>query len=181
MYSSSNTTPCTLLLLVGLKGAGKTFIGGVLESYLRVKFLRIEPLFLDLMRSQPSLEGVDLERRGFQIVLNHLDELARNDPVLCIESTGVALTFSEFLATLQRHFRVILVHVKAPPETCIQRVMNRDSSAHIPVSDHRLREINDRAAQVRLPWDLEIDNSTFQTETAIVERVVAGSAGLFTT
>ncbi|OKH20453.1 hypothetical protein NIES593_18930 [Hydrococcus rivularis NIES-593] len=49
--------------------------------------------------------------------------------------------------------------------------MMRDTSAHIPVSDHRLKKINERALLVELPWDLEIDNSEFQDETAIVESV----------
>jgi hypothetical protein len=49
--------------------------------------------------------------------------------------------------------------------------MTRDTSAHIPVSDHRLREINERALLVDLPWDLEIDNSEFQDEAVIVQSV----------
>jgi hypothetical protein len=32
-------------------------------------------------------------------------------------------------------------------------------------------EINERASLVNLPWDLEIDNSQFQDEAAIVESV----------
>jgi hypothetical protein len=39
--------------------------------------------------------------------------------------------------------------------------MIRDASAHIPVSDHRLKEINERALLVDLLWDLETDNSEF--------------------
>ena len=42
-------------MLVGLKGVGKTFIGSVLEKYLDVKFLRIEPIFLEVMRLAPEL------------------------------------------------------------------------------------------------------------------------------
>jgi hypothetical protein len=49
--------------------------------------------------------------------------------------------------------------------------MARDASVHIPVSDHRLKEINQRALQVELPWDLEIDNSEFQDELAIVQSI----------
>ncbi len=45
IYRSFNTNPCVLLLLVGLKGAGKTFIGHVLEKQLEIEFLQIEPIF----------------------------------------------------------------------------------------------------------------------------------------
>lgn len=171
MYASSNTKPCHLLLLVGLKGAGKTFIGGVLEKHLEVKFLRIEPIFLELLRQEPGLAGIEFEQRGFQIVLAKLDELAQSHSTLCMESTGTALTFAELLAALHQGFWVSLIHIKTPLDTCIERVMTREASVHIPVSDHRLREINERALQVELPWDLEIDNSTFQGERAIVQSV----------
>jgi shikimate kinase len=171
MYSSFNTKPCNLVLLVGLKGSGKTFAGGVLEKYLDVKFLRIEPIFLELLRREPELAGIPLEQRGFKMVLEKLDELAQSNSTLCIESTGTAHTFPELLVALRQGFRVFIVHVKAPLETCIERVMTRDASAHIPVSDHRLKEINECALLVNLPWDLEIDNSEFQDETAIVESV----------
>lgn len=171
MYSSANTKPCNLLLLVGLKGSGKTFIGSVLDKHLDIQFLRIEPMFLEIMRQEPELAGIPLERRGFQSVLEKLDELAQSHSNLCIESTGTAHTFPELLLALHQGFRVFIIHVKAPLDTCIERVMRRDASAHIPVSDHRLREINEQALLVTLPWDLEIDNSEFQDEVAIVESV----------
>lgn len=140
---------------MGLKGAGKTFTGGVVEKYLDVKFLRIEPIFLEILRQEPELAGIPLEQRGFQIVLEKLDELAQSNSTLCIESTGAAHTFPELLAALRQGFRVFMVHMKAPLDTCIERVMTKDASAHIPVSDHRLKEINERALLVDLPWDLD--------------------------
>lgn len=171
MYSSSNTKQCTLLLLVGLKGVGKTFIGSLLEKHLDVKFLRVEPIFLELMRLEPELAGIDLEKRGFQIVLDKLDELAQVNDTLCIESTGTAHTFLQFLTALSQGFRVLIIRIQAPFNTCIERVMTRDKSLHIPVSDDRLREINERALLVNLTWDLEINNSEFEDEDVIVESV----------
>ena len=90
MYSSSNQNPCHLLLLVGLKGVGKTFVGDVLERSLAIKFLRIEPLFLELMRQEPELQGIALEQRGFQLVLDKVDAIAQTHPLICMESTGAA-------------------------------------------------------------------------------------------
>ena len=171
MNASLNTKQCILLLLVGLKGAGKTFIGTLLEKHLIVKFLRIEPIFLEIMRSEPQLAGIDLEKQGFQIVLETLDNLAINHPILCIESTGTAYTFPELLTALQNKFKVFLIQIQTPFETCIERVKTRETSVHIPVSDHRLREINQVASTVNLPWDLVIDNSEFHNEPAIVQAI----------
>ncbi|WP_254567319.1 hypothetical protein [Oscillatoria sp. HE19RPO] len=87
MYFSTNTTPCTLLILVRLKGAGKSFIGKTLEKSLPIKFVLIESIFLDVIQKCPHLQGSDLEQPGFTQVLKTLDYLALTHPVLCIEST----------------------------------------------------------------------------------------------
>lgn len=160
-----------LLLLVGPKGAGKTFIGDILERHLGLAFLRIEPIFLGILRREPELEGIELERRGFQAVLEKLDELAHSREVLCIESTGTARTLPELLAALRRRFEVRLIRVRSPLDVCLERIRSRDASLHIPVSDDRVMEINEIAARVELPWDLEIDNSDLQEEAAIVQAV----------
>lgn len=171
MYRIKPHPSCNLLLLVGLKGAGKTFLGGVLEKYLGIKFLRIEPLFLELMRGEPDLAGIPLEQKGFQRVIDQLNELSEDYNHLCIESTGAACTFPELLAALRQGYRVLLIRVKAPLNVCTERVMSRDTAAHIPVSDDRLQAINAVASQVSLPWNLEIDNTTFQDESALVKAV----------
>lgn len=171
MYFSTNTTPCTVLILVGLKGAGKSFIGKTLEKSLPIKFILIESIFLDLMQKFPHLQGAELEQAGFTKVLKTLDDFALNHPVLCIESTGTAPTFPEWLDALNQGFKVLLIQVKAPLETCNQRVLNRDGSIHIPVSVSRLREINERSLTVNLPWDLKLDNSEFQAEADFVQAV----------
>ncbi|HEY9816669.1 MAG TPA: AAA family ATPase [Candidatus Obscuribacterales bacterium] len=171
MYSSSNTRTCTLLILVGPKGAGKTFIGTALESHLKIKFLNIESIFLDLLRQKPDLNGIAMEHQGFQLVLDQLDKLALIHPTLCIESTGTAQTFSDLMATIRQHFRVVLVRVYAPLETCLERVKARDAAIHLPVSEARLRQINAYAAAVTAPWDVELDNSAFLPETAIAQAI----------
>jgi len=52
----------------------------------------------------------------------------------------------------------------------LERVMARDASVHIPISNHQLREINERALLVDLLWGLVIDNSEFQDERAIAHQ-----------
>ncbi len=160
-----------LLMLVGLKGSGKTFMGQVLEQAQVLKFLKIEPIFLELLHQQPNLTGIALEKTGFTVVLQHLDELASTHPLLCIESTGTAYTFAAFLSTLRQKFRVYLIRVHAPLEVCLERVMARDSSQQIPVTPQRVRAINEVALQVNLPWDLEIDNTQFLTELQLIQII----------
>ncbi|WP_254567320.1 hypothetical protein [Oscillatoria sp. HE19RPO] len=77
----------------------------------------------------------------------------------------------EWLDALNQSFKVLLIQVKAPFETCIQRVLDRDSSIHLPVSVSRLKEINEQALMVNLPWDLKLDNSEGLAEADFVQAV----------
>ena len=80
MYFSSNKKQCTLLMLVGLKGVGKTFIGSVLEKYLDVKFLRIEPIFLEVMGVEPELQGIALEKTRIPNCVNRTRSVSTTIP-----------------------------------------------------------------------------------------------------
>ncbi len=43
-----------LYILIGLKGSGKTYIGNLVDWHSRIKFLRVEPIWLNL---QPGEDG----------------------------------------------------------------------------------------------------------------------------
>jgi predicted kinase len=158
----------TLILLVGPKGAGKTFVGSVLEADLGVGFLRVEPIFLAVQREHP--EGVDGSSRGYAKVEVALRQLACHHTVMCIETTAASRVFTDFLAALRRQYRVIPVSITAPVQVCANRVRTRDQDAHIPVSDQRLDEINQRARNLRLAWDLELENDPPLPRHVITER-----------
>jgi cytidylate kinase len=161
----------SIVLLVGPKGAGKTTIGALLARELQVAFLRVEPIYLRTIHAHPDLPQTELEPLGFGAILAAVDDLARTSRVVCFESTGTAGYFPEFLRRLRARYRVYLIRVFAPLEECRWRVLHRDATNHIPVSDDRLQEINRRAAGVMLAWDLEIDNSGTDNERAIVDAV----------
>jgi hypothetical protein len=160
-----------IILLVGPKGVGKTTIGALAEGELGIAFLRVEPIYLSIIEANPHLSGAELEPVGFGALLGAVHELARTRRVICLESTGTAGYFPEFLRQLQVRYRVCLVRVSAPADVCSARVLARDRTDHIPVSDERVEEINRIAAAVSLPWDLEIDNSATGNEGAVVSAL----------
>jgi hypothetical protein len=92
-------------------------------------------------------------------MLEAIDQHAGESPVICLETTGTAGYFPEFLRRLHARYRLRLVRVMAPAEACVARIRQRDRTQHIPVSGARVGEINRLAAAVSLPWDLEVDNS----------------------
>jgi hypothetical protein len=90
---------------------------------------------------------------------------------LAIESTAATNVFSDFFHALRAQYEVLLVSIRAPLDICLERVHSRDQSTHIAVSDDRVSEINERAVKVRLPWDLEIDDSGPAEPEAILAQI----------
>jgi len=156
----------TVLVLVGPKGSGKTHIGALLQRRTGTRFLRVEPLFLEAMQELP---GAGAEARGFKRVEAAVE--AEEADTVALESTGASGHFEAMLGRLRSRHRVLLVAVRAPAETCLERVRTRDSKDHVAVSDHHVEEINRRAAQVSLAWDLVIDNGGPAPEDSIAEAL----------
>jgi hypothetical protein len=163
-----------VVLLTGLKGAGKTHIGEVLARIDGVTFLRVEPLWLR-WRSEEDSEAPGFEAEGYRRVAAEVTRILEREGThtVVIESTAAAPSFSGFLEELQARHRVRLVRVTSDPHRCIRRVGQRDRSIHIDVSDDRLREINQAAALVDLPWEMEFDNDGDPDEAHIVHAFEA--------
>jgi shikimate kinase len=159
-----------VVVLVGPKGSGKTHIGGLVSSALGVRFLRVEPIFLDNMRTS-RLTGTARDAEGYARVAAAIEAALDGDRCVFVEATGASDALPAFLQDLRSRHEVLLVRIRAPLATCLERVHTRDQSAHIPVSDDRVEEINTRAAQVELDWDLEIDNSGPASPEVILDAI----------
>lgn len=147
----------SLVVLVGPKGAGKSTIGAFLAVELGIRFLRVEPLFLEV-RGRLGASHPEYEQRGFEAVLAALRHALASDETVCFESTGASEHFGWLLSELREVARVHLVRVVATPAQCVERIRGRDASIHIPVSDDDVERVNALAARVVLPWSAEVDN-----------------------
>jgi shikimate kinase len=162
--------PRKIIVLVGPKGSGKTFIGTLVSEQLGCRFLRVEPIFLENM-ARSRLTGMALDEEGYACVLAAVASELSAASCLIIESTGASEAFPAFLGELRSRYEVVLVSIRAPLEVCLQRVRDRDQAKHIPVSDDRVLEINTRASRLQLAWDLELENGQPASPAAIVERI----------
>lgn len=68
----------TVLVLIGPKGSGKTYIGSLVDRELGVRFLRVEPVFLENMRSS-HLTGTALDEEGYSRLLAEVDSVLSCD------------------------------------------------------------------------------------------------------
>lgn len=138
-----------LLILVGPKGSGKTYIGGRIEKLTGIKFLRVEPLWLQLN------EGED----GWKKVESEIDLLFLQRDKVAIESLGAGDGFNRMYASLKEKYDVKLIKVRTDLEECLRRVKERDQADHIPVSDENVMEYNRIAVRVEHLWNGLIDNN----------------------
>jgi shikimate kinase len=159
-----------VIVLVGLKGSGKSTIGKLLEARLGIPFIRVEPIYLQVLNTLGASHP-DLEREGFRAILAGLVQALDQHAIICFETTGASGYTPWLLSELGRLAEVLLVQVQADLAQCLERIQSRDSSIHIPVSDDDIERINTMAAQVQYPWAVVIDNKGLLDERAIVDTV----------
>ena len=159
-----------IIVLVGLKGAGKSTIGQLIENRLGAPFVRVEPIYLQV-RLRLGPEHPDLECQGFRAILDYLTQALASHDAICFETTGASAHSSWLLAELCQLAEVLPVQVLSDPSQCLARIHRRDASIHIPASDGEIERINAAAAKVSLPWAAVIDNRGNLDETAIQKTI----------
>lgn len=155
----------TLFILIGPKGTGKTYIGTLVNSQTDIKFLRVEPIWIDYLQNQPK------DRDGWDIVEEEIDKLFTSNDKVMIESLGAGEGFAKFHKSLMNKYKIKLIKVESALDKCLERVRNRDSSNHIPISDDKVEEYNKIAAQVSYNWDLVIDNNELASDLEILQAI----------
>jgi len=156
-----------IIILIGLKGSGKTYIGTLIQDKLGIKFFRVENIWLSLTTERLSNEYII---EGFGKVEKELDRLLKDTDWITIESTGTTDYFTTFLGNIKTRYDVKLVKIKTNPELCLKRVKSRDSSIHVPVSDNIVDKINRDALKVDLQYDLIVNNDK-STDKEIIESI----------
>jgi dephospho-CoA kinase len=144
-----------VLILIGLKGSGKTYIGTLLQEGLDIKFLRVEDIWLSLKSERFTKDYI---KEGFSAVEKEIDKFLTKADCITIESTGITDYFIVFLDRLKTKYTVKLIKIQTSPELCLRRVKSRDSSDHVPVSYEIVNQINQDALKVNFKFDIIIDN-----------------------
>lgn len=157
----------TVFILIGPKGSGKSHVGTVLKKYFGIPFLNVDQLGLENI-PKSKLLGEDLIIEGFHLEEEKIAEILQTEDSVAFEATGSHAYFFVVLNRLRSNYAVKLIRVFAPLDKCRERMATRDQTKNIPVSSELIQSINERALMVRLPWDLELDNSIDISEGTIV-------------
>jgi shikimate kinase len=158
----------TLFILVGPKGAGKTHIGTLVNAQMAIKFLPVEPIWIDYLKN-----GAKDRRDGWDVVEEEIDRMFESNDKVVIESLGAGEGFVRLHKSLKNKYQIKFIKVESALDKCLERVRNRDRTTHIPISDDKVEEYNKIAAQVSYNWDLVIDNNCPASDLEIVQAIQA--------
>jgi shikimate kinase len=154
-----------LIILIGLKGSGKTYIGSLIQERLGVNFLRVEDIWLSIEQKRFSEEYYT---EGFRLVEQEIENQFKNSDIVTIESTGTSKYFKPYLRELGNKYDLKLIKINTSPDLCLRRIKSRDSSIHIPVSDDIIDQVNREALEVDLDFDSIIDNESTSDDEILI-------------
>lgn len=146
----------TLFILVGPKGASKTHIGTLVNAQMAIKFLPVEPIWIDYLKN-----GAEIDR------------LFESNNKVMIESLGAGEGFAWLHKSLKNKYQIKFIKVESALDKCLERVRNRESTTHIPISADKVEEYNKIAAQVSYNWNLVIDNNSPASDLEIIQAIQA--------
>lgn len=149
-----------ILLLIGPKGCGKSHIGRELEALFHIKYVRVEAVWQELKDRRPDFLSPDYIREGRQLTLGLIQSHLK-DKHVCIEASGVADDWDEYVANLKSMADVVFIKVTCSLDECKKRALGRDQSLQVQISDTIFDDINTKAAGVKLDWAAVINNEPF--------------------
>lgn len=155
-----------LIILIGLKGSGKTYIGSLIQERLGINFVRVEDIWLTIQHKRYSK---DYHSEGFTLVEQEIDNQFIRSDIITIESTGASKYFKPFLRELGNKYNLKLIKINTSPDKCLRRIKSRDSSIHIPVSDDIIEQVNREAAEVDLEFDTVIENENSSDDEILMK------------
>ena len=160
-----------IYLLIGAKGSGKSFIGGLFEQYFHIHFVRVEDWAKKVKKGRKT-DDENYVKEFFKVTENGIRSIMNEKDAVVFESTGLSLHFDAMLAHLRSTFRIIPIRIRTDPELCITRFHSRDADIHIDVSENEVRKINKAVEIKNFTCDYEIENSSASRED-LVEKIQA--------
>ncbi len=158
-----------VILLIGPKGSGKTFIGSFIQERFGIRFLRVEDWAKAIKKSREVTDEVYLAEVFDCIETGVRKALLSSDHVV-FESTGLTDHFDRMLASFRNDCKVTTIGISANSALCLQRVRSRNSSIHIAVSDDMVLQINEKVEKKDIETDFQIVNEDLSL-TALQQKL----------
>lgn len=147
-----------LIVLIGPKGAGKSYVGRLLQSAGKAHFLHVEPLWMAyyaecdrLGRARSIPDGINAVR---PVIISALQQHRH----VCVETTGGSRDILDDLLNAGAAAGVLVVRINAPLKTCLNRIEARDPTHQIPVPSDTIQEIYELNRNSKEPVALTLEN-----------------------
>lgn len=147
-----------IILLIGPKGSGKSYIGSLLEEKFGIKFIRVEDRAIKIKRER-NINDEEYLAEVFQAIEDTINNQLKYCEMISFESLGLSNQFDKMIENLRKQHILIIIKILCDPELCIERTRSRDQSMQIIISEDQIREINAKVMTRNYKTDYEISNS----------------------
>lgn len=176
MANSKSPSP-QIILLLGPKGSGKTYIGRLLDRDFDIPFVEVEAMAMKVWESyqnslgnSASIGDAEYHRLVFIAIEKLLREALSKNEIISFESTGTSSYFLTMQKSLKKDYNLLTLAIKAPPEVCLQRCIERYQRGQIDVSANEIIQINKTAARLLSRADEQVINAS-EKEGDIKQRL----------
>ncbi|MBU1974918.1 MAG: AAA family ATPase [Nanoarchaeota archaeon] len=153
-------------LLIGPKGSGKSYIGRLIERKLSIRFLQVEPYFIEAKGKNDDLDETFFSD-AWNAIKIEIDSYLQENNKIIIESIGTYDTFKIFLKSLKEKYTVKLVKIETPLDVCWDRLKKRDQKDHVTMSEENIRHVNELALKENYDYAVIIDNNKMSDEEIV--------------
>ena len=157
-----------IILLIGQKGSGKSFVGSLLETEFKIKFIRVENWAKEIKQNR-SIDDKTYLDEVFKAIETGIKKEADYYNNISFESTGLTSQFDKMLESLRKEFKVVTIKIICNPEVCLERIKTRDRKIHINVSDDEIKRINTEVLKRNYKTDFELKNNSLNNDELIKE------------
>lgn len=160
-----------LLVLVGPKGSGKSHLGRMLDAEFGIQYIHIEAIWQELKARRSDFLSPDYVREGRSLTFETL-RTALQKRAVCMEASGVADDWAEYVAALHQLAPVIFVRVTAPLGACRIRARDRNQSLQVPIDQDLFEAINRQSIALQMDWAATLINEPFLSKDEFVKQML---------
>ena len=155
-------------ILIGLKGSGKSYIGDLVEKSFRIKFLQVEPYFINSSKDYKNVNN-DSFKEVWEKIESDISKYLEKEDKIIFESMGTYDSFKEFLKRIDKKYNVKLIKIDTSSKLCLERIENRDNKNHVKINKNLIIKINKIASQEKYPFNLIINNEKLSDKDILIE------------
>lgn len=157
-----------IIVLIGPKGAGKSYIGRLIERIYGYFFLHTELIFLEVKKRNLPFENY--VATGYQLVQEAVEALVQQKHCVVFETIGVADACLALLAYLKKKYTVVFIQVHVSSHVALERVFSRDQTHQIQLERAIVAHMNEQSLQMKLDYDLILENER-ATDAQLIQQL----------